>query len=220
MRKIFVVAALFIGSQLQAQTSKPRKTDSSSFRISESLHSNSLDPVVITANKFPQKQSQTGKVVTVIDKNTIEKLGGHTLGEILNTVAGVTINGANNNLGTNQRISIRGSSDGNVLLLIDGIPVNDPSVISNYFDLNFINTSQIERIEVLKGGQSTLYGSDAVSGVINIIIKKTENKKIAPYASVSFGSYATFNGTAGVRGQTKTITYNAFASAISSKGFS
>jgi vitamin B12 transporter len=221
MRKFFIVAAMIIGSQVHAQVYENSKKDSSKLiSIKELRDSNPLDPIVITTNKFPKKQSQTGKVVTVIDKNTIEKLSGHSVGEVLNTVAGVTINGANNNLGTNQRISIRGSSDGNVLLLIDGVPANDPSVISNYFDLNFINTSQIERIEVLKGGQSTLYGSDAVSGVINIITKKSESKKNAPYASLSFGSYSTFNGSAGVRGQTKVITYNASASTTSSKGFS
>lgn len=219
MRKIFVVAALIISSLLHAQTFGQKKIDST-VSIHERLSASSLDPVIITANKFPEKQSQTGKVVTVIDKNTIEKLGGHTIGELLNTVAGITVNGANNNSGTNQRISIRGSSDGNVLLLMDGIPVNDPSVISNYFDLNFISTSQIERIEILKGAQSTLYGSDAVSGVINIITKKTENKKLAPYASLSAGSYSSFNESVGAGGQTKILTYNASVTAISSKGFS
>jgi vitamin B12 transporter len=215
MRNIFAVAAVSISSLVHAQES-PQTADSS--LTSSSIKT--LDPVVITTNKYPKKQSQTGKVVTVIDRSVLEKLGGHTLGEVLNLAAGVTINGANNNLGTNQRISIRGSSDGNVLLLIDGIPVNDPSVISNYFDLNFINTVQIERIEILKGGQSTLYGSDAVSGVINIITKKTEGKKVAPYASASYGSYSTFNGSAGVRGQSQFLTYNALASATSSQGFS
>lgn len=219
MRKNFVVAALIISSQLHAQTFKQKKTDST-ITVHEPHYASALDPVVITANKFPEKQSQTGKVITVIDKSTIEKLGGHTVGELLNTVAGVTVNGANNTLGTNQRISIRGSSDGNVLLLMDGIPVNDPSVISNYFDLNFINTSQIERIEVLKGGQSTLYGSDAVSGVINIITKKNENKKFVPYASLNAGSYSTFNENIGARGQTKAITYNTSFTNISSQGFS
>ena len=219
MRKIFVVAAVIISSHLHAQIFKQKQTDST-VAVHELFYTSPLDPVVITANKFPEKQSQTGKVVTVIDKNTIEKLGGHTVGELLNTVAGVTVNGANNNFGTNQRISIRGSSDGNVLLLIDGIPVNDPSVISNYFDLNFINTSQIERIEILKGGQSTLYGSDAVSGVINIITKKNQNKNFSPYASVSAGSYSTFNESIGIRGQTKAITYNTSFTNISSRGFS
>jgi vitamin B12 transporter len=219
MRKIFVVAAIIISSHLHAQVFQSK--NDSSVIISEELSSgNVLDRVVVTTNKYPKKQSQTGKVVTVIDKSTLEKLGGHTFAEVLNTVAGVSINGANNTLGTNQRISIRGSSDGNVLLLIDGIPANDPSVISNYFDLNFINTAQIERIEVLKGGHSTFYGSDAVSGVINIITKKAESKKTSPYASASYGTYNTFNGSAGLRGQTNTITYNASVTAVSSKGFS
>ncbi|MGZ3938479.1 MAG: TonB-dependent receptor plug domain-containing protein [Flavisolibacter sp.] len=220
MRKSFVVAALIISSLLQVQAFAQKNLDSSAASISDESASRMLDPIVITTNKYPKKQSQTGKVVTVIDRITIEKLGGHTLGELLNTAAGVTINGANNTLGTNQRISIRGSSDGNVLLLIDGIPANDPSVISNYFDLNFINTSQIERIEILKGGQSTLYGSDAVSGVINIITKKTDAKQVSPYASASYGSYSTFNGSVGVRGQSKIVNYNLMASGTSSKGFS
>jgi vitamin B12 transporter len=215
MRNIFAVAALCISSLVHAQESS-QTTDSSISNPSI----RTLDPVIVTANKYPKKQSQTGKVVTVIDKSVLEKLGGHSLGEVLNLAAGVTVNGANNNLGTNQRISIRGSSDGNVLLLIDGIPANDPSVISNYFDLNFINTAEIERIEILKGGQSTLYGSDAVSGVINIITKKTESKKVAPYASASYGSYSTINGSAGVRGQSQFLTYNALASTTSSTGFS
>jgi vitamin B12 transporter len=215
MRKVFAVAAFTISSLAHAQES-PQKTDSS---FTSSL-SRTLDPVVVTTNKYPKKQSQTGKVVTVIDKSVLEKLGGHTLGEVLNLAAGVTVNGANNNLGTNERISIRGSSDGNVLLLIDGIPASDPSVISNYFDLNFINTSQVERIEILKGGQSTLYGSDAVSGVINIITKKSESKTVAPYASASYGSYSTFDASGGLRGQSKFLTYNALASTTSSKGFS
>lgn len=223
MRKIFMVAALFISSQVQAQIFRQKQIKDSAIISTgdEVLYlSRTLDRVVITTNKYPKKQSQTGKVTTVIPKETLERLQGRSLGEILNTVAGVTINGANNNSGTNLRTSIRGSSDGNVLILIDGLPANDPSVISNYYDLNFIHPSQIERIEVLKGAQSTLYGSDAVSGVINIITKRTETKKAAPYASASFGSYHTFNTNAGIRGQTKAIIYNAYVGNVSSQGFS
>ena len=221
-KKIFIVAAVVFSNQLYGQIFPSKKINDSVVVIMDDFPylSKLLDRVVITSNKFPKKQSQTGKVTTVIDKEMLEKLGSRTVGEILSIAAGITVNGANNTLGTNQRISIRGSSDGNVLLLIDGIPVNDPSVISNYFDLNFINTAQIEKIEILKGGQSTLYGSDAVSGVINIITKKTERKKVVPSASVSFGSYNTFNSSVGLNGQTKLITYSLFASGISSKGLS
>ena len=161
-KRIFVVAAVIICNQLQAQQ------DSTGLL---------LDEVVLTTHKYPKKQSETGKVIHVISRQAIEKSGGKTLGELLNAIPGTTIIGANNNMGTNQTISIRGASAGNVLVLLDGIPMNDPSVISNYFDLNFIQLDQVERIEILKGGQSTLYGSDAVAGVVNIIMKKSGSKK-------------------------------------------
>ncbi|HEY0356923.1 MAG TPA: TonB-dependent receptor, partial [Flavisolibacter sp.] len=211
MRKIFVVAAIVYSSPLIAQ-------DSSSIHSKTGDHP--LDRVVVTTNKYPKKQSQTGKVVTVIDRQLLDKMGSRTVGEILNTVAGTTISGANNNLGTNQRISTRGASDGNTLILVDGVPVNDPSVITNYFDLNFFNPAQIERIEVLKGGQSTLYGSDAVAGVINIITKKSSGEKFSPYASIKAGSFQTFQLNAGARAQLKNTSFHISGSQVHSKGFS
>ncbi|MBL0337039.1 MAG: TonB-dependent receptor plug domain-containing protein [Chitinophagaceae bacterium] len=143
MKKLFfVLAAVIFSSRLLAQ---------------DTTH-HSLDEVVLSASKYARKQSETGKVVTVITREQLDQSGARGLGELLNGIAGTIVTGANNNAGTNQTISIRGGSAGNVLLLVDGIPVNDPSVITNYFDLNFIHPSQVERIEILKGGQSTLYG--------------------------------------------------------------
>lgn len=209
MRKIFAVTALFISSQLYAQ-----KTDSIV------VNSRTLDNLIITSNKFPKKQSQTGKVVSVIDRATIQQMGGRNLNEVLNTVAGTTVINANSNLGSNQRVSLRGGSDGNTLILIDGIPVNDPSSNANYFDLNFFNIDQVERIEVMRGAHSTLYGSDAVYGVINIITKKAAAQKFAPYASLNGGSYNTFKATAGFNGQTRKLFYDLHATSVTSKGFS
>ena len=212
-KRIFVVAAIFISSKLIAQISTK---DSAS----QGMQEKALDKITVTASKYERKQSQTAKLVTIIDKQQLQDLQGRTLSEVLNTVTGVTINGANNSPGTNQRISIRGSSDGNVLLLIDGIPANDPSVISNYFDLNFINLSEVERIEILKGSHSTLYGSDAVSGVINIITKKAESRSFSPFASLHYGSYNTINASAGVNGNSKWLHYQTYLAAISTTGFS
>ena len=128
-KKIFIVAALIASSRVFSQ-----QPDSTVVVVDDFPASNvELTRVVVTATKFPRKQSQTGKVVTVIGQAQLEKMGGKTLGEVLNTTAGTTIIGANNNLGTNQTVSIRGASAGNVLILIDGIPVNDPSLITNYF---------------------------------------------------------------------------------------
>lgn len=179
-----------------------------------------LSEVVITANKYPQKQSQTGKVITVIDSAMLQQMSGRTVSEILNTVSGTTVIGANNPLGSNQTISIRGAAAGNVLLLIDGIPVNDPSVIFNYFDLNFLNKDQIERIEILKGGQSTLYGSDAVAGVVNIITKKPAHQPFAVTEQLSASSYGTYKATTGINGTVKKVGYQLQHTYITSNGFS
>lgn len=181
-----------------------------------------LQEVVITANKVLKKQNETAKVISVINREMLRQSGGRSLGELLNQVAGVTVPGANNNLGSNQTISIRGASAGNVLILLDGVPVNDPSVISNYFDINLLSIDQIERIEILKGGHSALYGSDAVAGVINIISRKNEAQfKHAQWnASLVGGNYATGRSSVGVSGRTQQLDYLAQFSAIYAGGFS
>lgn len=198
------MAALFFSSHLFAQQ------DSSAL----------LNEVVITAHKSARKQSETGKVVTVIGRDQLERSGGRQLGDVLNTVAGVTIIGSNNAPGTNLTSSIRGASAGNTLILLDGIPVSDPSVISNYFDLNFISIDQVERIEILKGGQSTLYGSDAVAGVINIITRKNGKTPLKARAGLAGGSYGTFKQDLGVNGQYKRLNYSIGYTHLGSKGFS
>lgn len=179
-----------------------------------------LEAAVVTATKFERKQTETGKVLSVIDRATIERNGGKTLGEMLNTVAGVQIIGANNNPGTNNLVTIRGAAAGNTLILLDGVPVNDPSVITNYFDINFIPIDQIERIEVLKGGQSTLYGSDAVAGVINIISRKPGNKKASVNGLFSYGSWETLSQHVGLSGRTKAVDYSIQYTHTNSEGFS
>ena len=135
-----------------------------------------LNEVVVTATKFPVKQSETGKVVDVITQDQLQKGYGKSLGEILNQQAGLVINGADNTLGTNLSVYLEGATSGNTLILIDGVPLYDPSGITEEFDLNNFALDNIERIEILKGAQSTLYGSDASAGVINIITKKSGKK--------------------------------------------
>lgn len=179
-----------------------------------------LDQVVITATKYPVKQALTGKVLNVITRDQLEKSAGKQLTEILNTQAGIVVAGAQNNLGSEQNVYLQGADAGKTLILIDGIPAYDPSGISTAFDLNLVNTDEVERIEILKGSQSTLYGSDAVAGVINIITKKGGAKPFNASASLAAGSYGAFKGSAGLDGKFGNTAYNVQYTHLRSDGVS
>lgn len=180
----------------------------------------SLDEVVVTANRFPQKQSTTGKVVTVIPREVIERSAGLTLGDLLNRQAGLAVAGANNTAGTNPDVYLRGAATGNALVLLDGVPVYDVSTINNTFDLNHFPLDAIERIEILKGAQSTVYGSDAVAGVIHIITRRPPGPRLSADASLLGGSFGTVRGSAAIRGRTARSHVDAVYSTHRSDGFS
>lgn len=190
MRKIFVVAALFVSSHLHAQDS--------------SL----MDRVVITATKYPVKQSNTGKIVTVIDRQLIEHSIGKDLGQLLNEQTGITVNGASSNPGKDKSIFLRGASGNYTLILLDGVPLNDPAGIGGSFDIRLIPLEQIERIEILKGSQSTLYGANAIAGVINIISRKAQNEQTTGSGALSYGSYNRFKGDAAFSRKGKVFEYS------------
>lgn len=200
-----MLAAILISSKLHAQTDS----------------SKTLQAVVLTANKVEQKQTETGKVLTVISQQQLQKAGGKTIAELLNQQVGISIGGANNTLGTNQTVYVRGASAANTLILLDGVPLYDASGISSEFDLNSFALDQVERIEILKGAQSTLYGSDAVAGVINIITKKSSDKKLKVHADLSAGSYDTYRAGISISGSDKSgFNYYAGYSKVYSDGIS
>jgi vitamin B12 transporter len=185
-----------------------------------------LNEVVITASRSPKKISEIGKVVRVISAETLAKSQGRTLPEVLNNIAGITIGGNGSNPADVKAVYMRGASAANTLILIDGIPVNDASEISGEYNISAIPIDIIERVEILKGGNSTLYGSDAVAGVINIITKKGTGGLSANVLATA-GSYDTYKQVLGLSGQIQntTVSFNAtnsdsenFSSAAPAKG--
>lgn len=135
-----------------------------------------LDEVVVLDSRLPLKRSQSGKTIVRIDQKQIERFNGRNLAELLDTQAGISVLGNRSITGQNLRMAIRGSNNYQVLILVDGVRVADPSRIDNDFDLNFLSLDQIDSIEILKGGASTLYGSAAAAAVINITTKKIAGK--------------------------------------------
>jgi vitamin B12 transporter len=147
-----------------------------------------LEEVVVIATKFSLKKENTGKVINTITQKQLQQNAGKSVIEILNTIAGIDVRGVNANPTEPRSINVRGGRSRQVLVLIDGVPVTDQSAINQEFDLRLVAVNQIESIEILKGGSSTLYGSGAATAVINIILKKASNDTIS-------GSFETSVGT-------------------------
>jgi vitamin B12 transporter len=204
MNRIFIALLLLINISASAQTDSVRN----------------LEEVVVTANRFSQKQINTGKVMTVVTQKEIASTPYQSLAEILNRQVGLSIVGSNNAPGTNMDIYMRGAATGNALVLLNGNPIFDASTIRSTFDINFIPLATIERIEILKGGQSTIYGSDAMAGVINIITKKEFTEKSQTNIELSNASYGTFSGNLQTMGKLNQFRYMAGYQRFQSNGFS
>jgi vitamin B12 transporter len=175
---------------------------------SDTLKTVELNEVVITATKFPKNAMETGKVLNIIHPEELDRAAGKDLSQILNEQVGIVVNGAHSNPGKDKSLYLRGAGPGNTLILVDGAPVNDPSGVGGVYDLRLLPLGQVERIEILKGGQSTLYGTDAVAGVVNLITRKGGPGTVRPFASLSYGSYNTTHAQAGVRGRSGRIGYH------------
>ena len=187
----------------------------------DSIAVRQLDEVVVTATKFPKNQSETGKVLTIIDEEALQRSAGKDINQLLNEQVGMVISGANSNPGKDKSIYLRGAKNEYTLVLLDGVPLNDPSGISGgAYDLRLISLDQVERIEILKGSQSTLYGTDAIAGVINIITKKNVARPFEASGMISYGSYNTLRANAGIRGQLKRVGYQIGYSGLTTDGIS
>ena len=151
-----------------------------------------LEEVVVVDSRFEIKRSQSGKTIIKITEKELKNYQGRSLPELLQTYGGINLIGSRSPAGQNLTFSIRGGRNNQVLILIDGVRVSDPSRISNDFDLNLLNLSDIVSIEIVKGAASTLYGSSASTGVVNITTKKS-NKKLTVNLGSTIGTQQAAN---------------------------
>ena len=174
--------------------------------------------IVVTANRLETPAKEIATTVTVITAEELQRSSKTSVLEALVEILGifVTQSGPPGSFGS---VILRGANSEHTLIMMDGVELNDPITPSRSSDLAHFSIANIERIEILHGPQSTLYGSDALSGVINIITKRGRGK---PSFSLSGfgGTYGTYSGAAGVNGSIKKIDYSFQSSYFQSTGFS
>jgi vitamin B12 transporter len=175
-----------------------------------------IDPVVVSATRMEQPLSQVLSSVSVITRQDIEKAQAATLADLLQGEAGFEF-GRNGGPGTVTSFFLRGQNSANVALMIDGVRVQPDSIGS--LTQTDLPLSQIERIEVLRGGAGALYGDAAIGGVINVFTRKGKGN-MTPYGSVSYGTYNTRDMSVGYGGELDGKSLDLNAGATKSDGFS
>jgi vitamin B12 transporter len=157
--------------------------------------SKTIEEIVISDTKFAQSKEKSGKIIEKITAKDLENKKGQSLANVLSQVAGVEVNGNQSGTGKNLAYYIRGGRSRQVLIVIDGVPVTDASGIGLQYDLRLLPVEQIESIEIMKGAASTLYGSGAATGLINITLKKAVKKEIEGTAYINLGTQNVANQT-------------------------
>jgi vitamin B12 transporter len=164
-----------------------------------------LPPIVVSATTVPTPASELGSSVTVVTGDDLQREQLRTVPDALKKVPGLDIV-QTGGPGGQTSVFMRGTNANHVKVLIDGIDVGNPSITNGAFDFGHLLTSDIEKIEVLRGPQSGLYGSDAIGGVIAITTKKGEGPPRVT-ATAEAGSFGTFNQTASLRGSQANFSY-------------
>ena len=182
------------------------------------MEENRLGSVIVEGSRLDQTATEVGSSVSIISEEDLKKLDFDFALDAVATAPGVTIN-QNGVFGGSASVRIRGASSGQTLVLVDGVPVGDPSTTDGSFNFAFLDTASVERIEVLKGPQSTLWGSDAIGGVVSITTKEPEAGLVGSVFA-EYGSFNTLRGGASVEGANDTGDFRLSASGISTDGIS
>ena len=234
MRRIFyrfiaaVVVVLMLGPLARADqtaskesqaatTSSPAKKKSAAQKkaAAKKQEEQKLNPIVVTATKIEQPLAEIGTTVTVVENSQIEAQKIDRVEDVLREVPGVQVT-RSGSPGSVTDVSIRGATAAQTLILVDGVEVNAGATGS--FDMANLTTDDLDRIEVLRGAGGSLYGSQAIGGVINVLSQEGEG---APKASLlsEGGTRATSRQVATVSGADGNLHYSGAISYFSTEGY-
>jgi len=172
--------------------------------------------VIVTATRTAQTADEVLSSVTVISREDIERRQARSVEDLLRGTQGISITN-NGGPGKNTSVFMRGTESDHILVLIDGVRAG--SATSGGAAYGNIPIEQIERIEIVRGPRSSLYGSEAIGGVIQIFTRKGGKEGFTPSFSIGGGSYGTFNGSAGLSGRSKRGWFNMNISGKNTNGF-
>ena len=177
-----------------------------------------LETVVVTPGRAPQLIDEAMGDITVINRETLQNSGADSLTTILRRQPGVQITDTGGRQ-TPSGVMLRGANANHTLVLIDGMRINGS--IQGGVNWGALDPAAIERVEILRGAASSLYGSDAIGGVINIITRKgAGDRPLAAWADIGLGSHETFKASTGFSGAAQGWDYSLTASMAESDGFS
>lgn len=162
-----------------------------------------LDEVVITATKDERNVYETGRSITVVTAQQIRESGALNIMDVLSATEGQSVIGTGQNYGSKSTLFLRGAAGNHTVVMIDGVRLSDPSSPDNGLDISEISLANIDRIEIVRGSHSTLYGSSAIGGVVNIITKGADSSGIHLDAH---GLYGSFSGNSDWDGKDETGT--------------
>ncbi len=184
------------------------------------LAEENLGTLTISANRTPTEVTSSGSAVTVITAEEVEKKQAATALDVIRDVPGVSL-ATSGGSGKTTYLSMRGIPSKGILILIDGVNVADAAATQAIYDLTNLPADDIERVEVLRGNQSTLYGSEAMGGVISITTKsgKGSGKVITGETGAEWGSRGTAKGYLNARGETGGVYYAGGISGLTTQGF-
>jgi vitamin B12 transporter len=189
------------------------------FTLANAAYADTAEYVVVTATRTPRPANITGASIDVITGDDLQQQQIVAVTDALIETPGVTL-ARNGGIGQTSTIFIRGAASGQSLFLLDGVRIEDPSNTDEGPLLQDLLVNNIQRIEILRGPQSTLYGSDAMGGVVNILTKTGGNEPFALTASAEGGSLGTWHGNVAASGTTGVVDYGAAVNYFDTHGTS